>query len=131
MDNLTHELTRVVWTADGESMVAAALSLHDVPEEEGFTQEQALANARFLAHAREDVPWLCDALAAALAEAEQANERAERLRELVTDELAGPCLLTYSSRKTEAPCGTCFACRANAALAAAAQPPEEASHGMD
>jgi len=93
--------------------------------------DETLERADVCVDGLNDVQWLCDALAAALAEAEQANERAERLRELVTDELAGPCLLTYSSRKTEAPCGTCFACRANAALAAAAQPPEEASHGMD
>lgn len=58
----TAEITRVVWTVDGEQMVAQALSLHDVPEEEGHTQETALRNAELIASAPTDLAALCDAV---------------------------------------------------------------------
>lgn len=72
-----HEVTRVVWTADGEAMVAQALSLHDVPDEEGFTQEQALYNAALIASAPADLTTLasaCERLA-------EENERLRRARQ--------------------------------------------------
>lgn len=47
-----------VWDTTADGMVAIAQSARKNPTEEGFTEKSASAHAQFIAHARQDIPWL-------------------------------------------------------------------------
>ncbi len=65
----------------------AAIAVTYSDERQGRTQAESYTNAQFIAHAREDVPALCDALSAKIAEVER-ERGLEEENEVLRRELA-------------------------------------------
>lgn len=72
-----------IWDEAAEAVVAQVQRVHEGnPLGEGFTKESAVKHARFISHAREDIPWLLDEIERLRSESQEKDSSVE----LVQDE---------------------------------------------